>query len=361
MITRSKAVAFNASLLTEDNSPAPSVSDHSSQDSTYRLPDLISDFDSDSESSFASDLSSTFSNMTFDRAYAFNIIPELNGRSNINLFLDQCDSIYDEFGDNCGPSLISIMKSKIPDTLWVSVRGCTTYEDLKEKLIRKFADDTPISMMLTSLVTLNQSKFEDLKCFTDRAQMIFDKLVLLTESFLNLKTEDSESTALVKTLFKNFLLDFFVKGINDDKLRQLVLSNNFNDFNKAADYAKCMEVVFKSYDSHTPAPYKTDSNITNQIRNQKQCNFCKMIGHFEKDCRKKQQIKNFKTSDEPRQGSSNQKQKLCNFCGIKGHWENNCRKKQSQVHTLNSKNQQVPSNLPPDILLAELVRHFNLK
>lgn len=133
MFTRSKAAALNTSLLTEEGSPAPSVSDLSdnSKDPTYIFPNPSSisdsDSDSDSNSSFVSDLSSTFSTMAFDRAYAFNIIPELNGRSNINLFLDQCDSICEEFGEDCGPSLISIMKSKIPDTLWVSVRSCTSY------------------------------------------------------------------------------------------------------------------------------------------------------------------------------------------------------------------------------------------
>lgn len=386
-LTRSQANKIqnqlaDVSLLTQDNSPSASQADLLEKS-------LYLDF---SESSSVS--SSSSDKMAFDRNYALGIIPMLEGQENFNIFIGQCDSIFDEFGASCESSLMAIIRAKIPAHIWSLVRDCKSYDDLKNKLIQKYGDDTPLSMMMTTLVSLHQKEHENLKTYSDRAQEIHDKLYALTESFLELD-ESSDDNEPVRRLYKKLLLDYYIKGIKDGKLRQLVMSNNFEEFTKASNYAKCMEIVFRSHDTVESNSKSGTNNKSTSLKkdvdgykmrhcsycnksghlenyclikrrneNMKQCDYCHRVGHLEKDCVIK--AKNYKTKhtqlNEPGQGSSDQKSKKCNFCGLFGHWEADCRKKHfQQINIVNSKNEDGVNQIPPDILLTELARHFNLK
>lgn len=69
--------------------------------------------ESDSNSSLNASQFKSFA-MAFDRNFAFNVIPELKGKSNVEIFINQCDAIYDEFGEeDCEVSLMAIIRSKI--------------------------------------------------------------------------------------------------------------------------------------------------------------------------------------------------------------------------------------------------------
>lgn len=303
--------------------------------------------------------------MSFDRNFAFSVIPELKGKSNIEVFINQCDAIYEEFGEeDCEASLMAIIRRKISNNVWLACKDCTKYNELKDRLLNKFCDDTPLSAMMNKLVLLSQYHSEDIKSYADRASDIYDRLMLLSETFLKKAPVDSRDDKPVKLIYQKLLLDYWVKGIRDTNLRQVVLSHNAPDFPSASKYAKDIEVVFRTYNSNN-ATDSFSKNIAENNTIKKVIDPQKSLscGNNNSKLKNDNQYPEKKSNFTSKAGSSGQKPNLkCNFCGKQGHVESKCRKKQpQQVNILQSKNDTPSEKIPPDMLINELVKALNLR
>lgn len=302
--------------------------------------------------------------MAFDRTFAFNVIPELKGKNNIEIFINQCDAIYEEFGEeDCEVSLMAIIRSKISANVWLASKDCTSYKDLKQHLLNKFCDDTPLSAMMNRLIMLSQYQSEDIKSYADRASDIYERLILLSETFLKKGPEDSRDSKPVKIIYKKLLLDYWVKGIKDENLRQVVLSHNATDFASASKYAKDVEVVFRTYNANNKVDLKPGSS--NKNYENKHFNHPKKPPINNNNFKIKEEFKHVQKNEKSENlaGPSGQKPNFkCNFCGKHGHIEKYCRKKEpAKINTLESKNDQLSQEIPPDILMAELIRKLSSK
>lgn len=345
----------NVSLLTEDNSPAGSLENLFDE---TRYSDALDNFSSlsssDSDSSSISSVSE-IKIMAFDRNHAFNIIPQLTGKNNLNCFIDQCKMVFEEFGESCEKSLLGIIKSKIPAKYWNDIRNCDDVNSLLDTLITTFGDDTPLSVIMTQLTSLKQSHAEDIKAYVAKCELILEKLGLLTENLLRSsvgekKAEDSGYVEPVKIIYKRLLLDYFIKGIKDDKLRSVVMSNNSVSFEQAAQYAKTVEVVFRT---HSDVRETSEKSRTKFVPT---CFNCDQVGHIQKNCPKTRG--NFKEKEKDKKRPFLK----CNSCGKVGHSEESCfKKKSSKVNVLSSKNEESAQQIPPDILISELIKQLSLK
>lgn len=299
--------------------------------------------------------------MAFDRNFAFNVIPELKGESNVEIFINQCDAIYDEFGEeDCEVSLMAIIRSKISANVWLASKDCTKYTELKEFLLNKFCDDTPLSAMMNRLVMLSQYQSEDIKSYADRASDIYDRLMLLSGTLLKKAPEDSRDDKPVKIIYQKLLLDYFVKGIRDTNSRQVVLSHNATNFEAAIKYAKDVEVVFRTYNPNEKIESKTGftSRTTYEDKNNVQIS---IKNNFKTKEDNNHTSKNSAIESKP--GPSGRRNNIkCNFCGKQGHMEAKCFKKQARnVNILQSKNEQTSENIPPDVLMDELAKALNMR
>lgn len=247
----------------------------------------------------------------------------------------------------------------------------------------KFGDDTPLSVMLTKLVNLCQHPHENIKTYIDRTQDLFDRLKLLSENHLAGAPEDSRSTNSVFYIYHRLLLDYWQRGIRDQDLRQTVLSNNFIEFSEATKYAKYVEVVYRDISSVKANSLanvgknsfnyfkKTDYNPeegTSRIFKKEIKTELPSKQHFSKPGFFKPggSKPNFSGHGNSKPGVSrygNQRAHLqCSFCGKTGHIEQYCRKKEAMhVNMMHSKNEIRTQDIPPDILIAELMRQLGTR
>ena len=175
---------------------------------------------------------------------------------------------------------------------------------------------------------------------------------MVSEDFLKGAPKDSQSEKPLLFIYKKMFLDYWIKGIRNQKLQQVVLSNNFNNLEQAVNYAKCMETVFHTYSND-----KSNENLNGKNNKVFPHNYSKNGGQnsFPK------QSKNFKQEKTDNPGPSKPKLK-CSFCGIPNHTEDKCRKKQAmkkEINSMQSKNDQHQEEIPPDVLLAQLAKRMN--
>lgn len=319
--------------------------------------------DNSSEESFEETTSVLGNSMTtsaaFDRAYALQIIPTLSGKNDIEIFLNQCDSVYEEFGDAGENCLLAIIRSKIPRNVYMSCKDCTTYEEIKKELLKKFGDDTPLSVMMSKLVSLSQTPYEDIKKYSDRAQDTFERLVMLTEGALKKAPKDSGSIKPVEFIYHKILLDYWIKGIKDQNLRQVVMSQNFENFDEACKYAKDVEVVFKCYgaqqvEKQAPLP---------QNKSQYRSNDTGRNSSFKNDRGRNNFNKTDKDHNKHTGGNNSgaMPKMRCHQCGKTDHFIKDCKDNPHKMSVLNSKNEENPVAIPPDISLTDLMKILSVK
>lgn len=295
--------------------------------------------------------------MFFDRSYAFNIIPELTGQDNLEIFLCQCDSIYEEFGKtDCEKSLLAIIRRKVPASIWSSLRKCSDYTSIKEVLLSKFGDDTPLSILLHSVTTMSQYSSECLEEYFYRAQELFNRILLRTEVILEGSFKDSRELDPVKKIYNTLMVESFIKGINDQHFKILLLTNRVENFESILDFIKKSKLIIdftatalpidncQNNDNNFTSFHRQNNNISKikigQITVKSsaiKCYFCRKFGHRERSCRFKKKIINYN--------------KAC-----KSEFDETQTNKIGFIHT-----KQNCFETPPDISVGDLIRKLDMK
>lgn len=202
-----------------------------------------------------------------------NSIPTFDGNNkDLNSFINTC-TVYNDLTEEAQkPTLLKIIKAKLTGEALAKLQpldNLTTWALLRESLKTKLRK--PISYDFAK-EELNNVFQKDNETTEEYGQRVRSKLTKLNEAIRTITTEQAEVQILRKT-HEKAAISKFQQNLKNEQTKVIVKSAQKTTLDECIAYALEQELLEKT------------SNV-------KKCNFCKIMGHTEDECRKKQNASN---------------------------------------------------------------------
>lgn len=238
--------------------------------------------------------------MTFNLNTAFQFIPDFNGEanSNLNRFLHCCDAMYTlAQTEQEQITFIHILHSKVTGKAYqvLEQNPSLKYPELKKEFVKQFDKTDSYEALLFKILNTKQNSMNTLDYSNKLEQMLLD---LNTVCGNLLGTKKAEP---VRILNERVVKKGFEEGLKPG-LKLLVKARAFETLREATLFAIEEDRQFLSAtqrSTHTYSPnvrnwnnnHGQDIAVKEEQKSQFQisfCKFCKMKGHVEKNCYKRQ-------------------------------------------------------------------------
>jgi uncharacterized protein (UPF0212 family) len=234
-----------------------------------------------------------------DISLAERMINRYDGnKSNLHVFLDNCNNAYSLLNPNFRLAFVSIALSKIDGNLRSTLlnRSFNSWIDLKNHLLETYSEKRTFAQWQLELNSCKQGHNENVLNYSNRIENCYIKLIKSLDQ--NLTKEAREANV---ELLKRQALNIFISGLNP-QLHILLKSQKPNNFEEAISVAISEEQEIKSRHEMTSKRY--ENNI-------KRCSKCNMNGHLAFQCRNNV-VRSVQTIP------------TCFNCGKKGHLARDC-------------------------------------
>lgn len=220
----------------------------------------------------------------------FSLIPEYDGNPIfLTTFINSCNTALQIAVQNQKVFLILHIKNKLRGKAaeLVNSRNPNTWDAIKNLLDTHFGDARDLTSLIQDLQRIKQLNGESALTFVNRLQSHESKMFAAINKQLMTAEQKQAQTQLVETMVLNTLLT----GL-EPKLGQAIRAGNPLDMLSAINRIR-RELQLNYFESQK----FPKNNIPNQQKKTptpvKVCNFCKRTGHFQNECRLRQNNSNF--------------------------------------------------------------------
>lgn len=199
-----------------------------------------------------------------------NAIPIFEGhQKDLNYFISTCSTYNDNIDNAQKDMFVSIIKTKLKGIALTKMEPVTelnTWALIKTRLEEKFKRPMNYEIAQDEISNIRQSRTDSIEIYGNNIRFALHKLNKAAETLSN---EDG-ALRLLRGANEKLAIRKFEQGLYNSNLKICVGARDYATLDLAITYAMQKEGL-----------YKNESRI--------RCNFCNIVGHTERECRRKQQ------------------------------------------------------------------------
>lgn len=288
-----------------------------------------------------------------------NAIPVFEGhQKDLDYFISTCSTYNDQIEDTQKDMFVSIIKTRLKGialTKMEPVHELNTWALIKTRLEEKFKRPMNYEAAQDEISNIRQSRTDSIETYGNNVRLALHKLNKAAET---LSTENG-ALKLLRGANEKLAIRKFEQGLYNSNLKICVGARDHTTLDLAITYAMQKEGLYRN-ESRT------------------RCNFCNILGHTEKECRRKQQnspnqtnynVNRFRQPNSPNKNESNQRNTNNNYRyrNNSNRWDgnrdnmgrNNGNPNRNFNSTGNSNNSFSNSNSPNNKNSTENAKKFN--
>jgi len=300
---------------------------------------------------------SSSSNERLSLEFLIKLIPnDFDGdRYKLRSFIKQVDSVFELARPDQIKPLTLFVKSKIVGKAREQIDihcNLTCWDEISALLINLYQDRKSLDQLLEELNSIRQHNSESVSSFYQRLEDLSSRILAIIHS-----TEENQQTLSGRlNMVNDMTLNRFVYHTHP-QISQMLRYREFRSINNALTAAMAEEKALRLQYKQPNKQFNKNHNLSQGTNNrshprsvnynqlaQKECRYCKRIGHTIEVCRKRQ----YNNAKNQQNSNSNYQPPI----QVSKHQQNN-----SLKHTVNF--QQATADLEPPNDIQEIMNQFN--
>lgn len=197
------------------------------------------------------------------------MIPVFEGhQKDLDYFISTCTTLEAMVKANQKPMFNSIVKAKLKGIALTKMQPLNTlasWDDLKKRLEEKFRKPLTYEIAQDEISHIRQSRTESIDSYGNTMRLALHKLNKASETLSN----EEAARRLLREANEKLAVRKFEQGLYNHNLKLCVGARDFTTLDAAISYALQKENLYR-------------------IESRPRCNYCKNVGHSERECRQKQ-------------------------------------------------------------------------